>query len=164
MDQWDEKEAEREAEGRRERRARHSREVYPIQHQNRESTTSEIIERMVDDIEKATRPPSITDGTDRERHRSAEIAADRNKRESVETNYRFSQITANTDFEDGDGDPEKAKEEESGILRPNPAVVRPPHHRAGVSMATTIGADSRRSLPSLRRKETKLAQKEAHPW
>jgi hypothetical protein len=43
------------------------------------------------------------------------------------------------------------------------APVRPVHVRAGHSQATTT-VGSRRSLPSLRRKETKLAQKEAHPW
>ncbi|KJX98362.1 hypothetical protein TI39_contig415g00004 [Zymoseptoria brevis] len=174
MDQWSEKDAER---GEQEQ----EQQIAPSLDQQSVGITDtdpDRIEQILepsnfDELDQATslKRQSLTYGTDREKHLSAELERDQYKRESVETsNYRFSQITANTGTSVGWGDdPEKKSEEgESGDqvppLREGDALQRPTHTRAAHSQATTVGLSSRRSLPSLRRRETKLAQKEAHPW
>jgi hypothetical protein len=130
-------------------------------------------------------------GTDRDKHLSVESAADKYKRESVETGCpRCSTISTQTEqTNEPDGtyidptnyDLDVHDERHPRFLTPPPGSVeiereRPDTFRGltdasavsattiGGASRTTVGGASRRSLPSLRRKETKLAQKEAHPW
>lgn len=138
------------------------------------------------DIAPLRRPRVPPTGTDRDKHLSLESAADKYKRESVEASCpRCSTIstqTLQTDadgqyIDPGNGDADIDDQRHPRFLAPGSMEVsrpglfnsmeinRPAAHRGlTAASATTVGAASRRSLPSLRRKETKLAQKEAHPW
>lgn len=125
-----------------------------------------------------TRRPRVPlTGTDRDKHLSIESAADKYKRESIEASCpRCSTISTQTLQTDANGayiDPGNDNigihdERHPRFLTPQPGsmeIPRPtPFRGLTAASATTIGLSSRRSLPSLRRKETKLAQKEAHPW
>lgn len=129
------------------------------------------------DIAPLRTPRVPLTGTDRDKHWSIESAADKHKRESVESaRPRQSIVSALTEptlyeaaiIDSSEGTEEVQNERHAAFDAAAQArlnVSRPENFRGltGAS-ATTIGGASRRSLPSLRRKETKLAQKEAHPW
>lgn len=112
------------------------------------------------------------------KHLSIASSADAYKRESIETAPRSSTVlsdSASDTFtipasiaspacEPGDSRPPA---ERSRVALQVPEAGNPPrptHSRGGTVMSGITVASSRRSLPSLRRRETKLAQKEAHPW
>lgn len=88
----------------------------------------------------------------------------RAKRESIESrafgSIRDSSVLSDSDF----GDFDDVATRPSDI---SPQTAERPQHSRGETTASAMSAISRRSgrsLPPLRRKETKLAQKEAHPW
>lgn len=106
--------------------------------------------------------------------------ADDRKRESIETPPRWSTVLSDSDagsehtiqctpVAEHDGIPPATRsrvtlqvpegEHEGGDHHP----TRPTPFR-GLSAGATTVVSSKRSLPSLRRRETKLMQKEAHPW
>lgn len=106
--------------------------------------------------------------------------ADDRKRESIETPPRWSTVLSDSDagsehtiqctpVAEYDGRPPATRsrvtlqvpegEHEGGDHYP----TRPTHSR-GLSAGAATVVSSKRSLPSLRRRETKLMQKEAHPW
>lgn len=106
--------------------------------------------------------------------------ADDRKRESIETPPRWSTVLSDSDagsehtiqctpVAEHDGIPPATRsrvtlqvpegEHEGGDHHP----TRPTPFR-GLSAGAATVVSSKRSLPSLRRRETKLMQKEAHPW
>lgn len=118
------------------------------------------------------------------KHLSLASEADARKRESIETPPRWSTVLSDSDaasehtiqgtpVAELDGRPPATRSrvtlqvpegEHEGADGP----TRPTHSRGasrgGQSAAGVTIASSRRSLPSLRRRETKLMQKKAHPW
>ena len=111
-----------------------------------------------DAIEKDTSTsPTATPERD-SRHLSVDLDREaRHKRESVESRLRDSSVLSDSDF-----DELEAQARDASFANPE----RPVHSRGETtaSARSARSTTSRRSMPPLRRKETKLAQKEAHPW
>jgi hypothetical protein len=115
------------------------------------------------------------------KHLSLASSADVYKRESIETPPRASTLLSDSaserTIEASMASPVPQQEEprppasRSRVTLQVPdedqSTHRParPIHSRGATVASGITvASSRRSMPSLRRRETKLAQKKAHPW
>lgn len=118
------------------------------------------------------------------KHLSLASEADARKRESIETPPRWSTVLSDSDAASEHTIQGTPVAELNGALPATRSRVtlqvpegehdggdgpqRPIHSRGasrgGQSAAGVTIASSRRSLPSLRRRETKLMQKEAHPW
>ncbi|KAI5367682.1 hypothetical protein Slin14017_G027180 [Septoria linicola] len=115
------------------------------------------------------------------KHLSMASSADARKRESIETPPRWSTVLSDSDgasehtiqaVPDAETDARAPAErsrvtlqvpegEHEGI---NSIPTRPTHSRGATVASGVTVASSRRSMPSLRRRETKLMQKKAHPW
>lgn len=115
-----------------------------------------------DAIEKETETETST--PDPKRLSAAGDLEGRAKRESVESrafgSVRDSSVLSDSDF----GEFDDVANRPSDI---SPQTAARPQHSRGETMRSVVSTTSRRSgrsLPPLRRKETKLAQKEAHPW
>lgn len=118
------------------------------------------------------------------KHLSLASEADARKRESIETPPRWSTVLSDSDAASEHTIQGTPVAELDGALPATRSRVtlqvpegehdggdgpqRPTHSRGpsrgGQSAAGVTVASSRRSLPSLRRRETKLMQKKSHPW
>ncbi|KAF7194413.1 hypothetical protein HII31_04218 [Pseudocercospora fuligena] len=113
------------------------------------------------------------------KHLSLASSADWHKRESIETAPRASTVlsdSASETSQTGDDDPKlEGQDSRPGgrsrvtlaVPDDDPNARRPTHSRGDtVASGITVASSRRsgRSMPSLRRRETKLAQKKAHPW
>ena len=122
-----------------------------------------VAEDEKDAIEKETETDTTAAGTPDPKHLSVDLDAEgRRKRESVESRLssvlRDSSVLSDSDLGELD--------EQIRQARLRPVQERPPHSRGHTSASgvSTMSRRSGRSMPPLRRKETKLAPKEAHPW
>lgn len=102
------------------------------------------------------------------KHLSLASASEAHKRESIETAPRASTVLSDSDsarsYTADDDDPKDGRPGGPTLAAPRGGPTRPSHSRGDTIASAVTVTSSRRSLPSLRRRETKLAQKEAHPW
>lgn len=113
------------------------------------------------------------------KHLSLASSADWHKRESIETAPRASTVlsdSASETSQTGDDEPKEEGQDARpagrsrvtlAVPEDEPNTGRPVHSRGDtVASGITVASSRRsgRSMPSLRRRETKLAQKKAHPW
>lgn len=118
------------------------------------------------------------------KHLSIASSADAHKRESIETPPRWSAVMSDSDaasehtiqatpIVEADARPAATRsrvtlqvpEDEHHHQGGGGSMPTRPTHSRGATVASGVTiASSRRSLPSLRRRETKLMQKKAHPW
>ncbi|KAK4633230.1 hypothetical protein CLAFUW4_02845 [Fulvia fulva] len=116
-----------------------------------------------DVIEKETGTDTTAAGTPDPKHLSVDFDTEgRRKRESVESRLssvlRDSSVLSESDFGELDEQIRQAR------LRQEQERPQNSRGQTSASGVSTRSQRSGRSMPPLRRKETKLAQKEAHPW